>query len=31
MNVAEVERGLRVLTVFDGSPAKRGRPARPVT
>ena len=24
MNVAEVERGLRVLTVFDGSPAKRG-------
>jgi carboxyl-terminal processing protease len=24
MNVAEVERGLRVLTVFDDSPAKRG-------
>lgn len=24
MSVAEVERGLRVLTVFDGSPAKRG-------
>jgi carboxyl-terminal processing protease len=24
MNVAEVERGLRVLTVFDGSPAQRG-------
>ena len=29
MNVAEVERGLRVLTVFDGSPAKTRRdPAR---
>jgi carboxyl-terminal processing protease len=24
MNVAEVERGLRVLTVFEGSPAERG-------
>jgi carboxyl-terminal processing protease len=24
MNVAEVKRGLRVLTVFDGSPAQRG-------
>ena len=24
MTVAEVERGLRVLTVFDGSPAQRG-------
>jgi carboxyl-terminal processing protease len=24
MNVAEVERGLRVLTVFEGSPAQRG-------
>ena len=24
MNVAEVKRGLRVLTVFDGSPAKTG-------
>jgi carboxyl-terminal processing protease len=24
MNVSEVERGLKVLTVFDGSPAKRG-------
>src|SRR5215210_3857770 len=24
MNVAEVKRGLRVLTVFDGSPAERG-------
>ena len=27
MNVAEVERGLRVLTVFDGSPAAARRPA----
>jgi carboxyl-terminal processing protease len=33
MNVAEVERGLRVLTVFDGSPAKRGglRPGDVIT
>jgi carboxyl-terminal processing protease len=33
MNVAEVERGLRVLTVFDGSPAQRGgiRPGDVIT
>jgi carboxyl-terminal processing protease len=33
MNVAEVERGLRVLTVFDDSPAKRGgiRPGDVIT
>jgi carboxyl-terminal processing protease len=33
MNVAEVDRGLRVLTVFDGSPAQRGgiRPGDVIT
>jgi carboxyl-terminal processing protease len=33
MNVAEVERGLRVLTVFEGSPAERGgiRPGDVIT